>query len=161
MLASGSAAAKVIGVVTVPVITRLYLPEHFGVLSVFTAIAALLVPFGTLRYSMAIPLPKRDGTATNLVVLCGLCLLVMSALTFLIFWLSAPAILRLLSMDEMLPYWWLLPLAIAGTGLYELLSNWAVREKAFKPLARTKVWQAIIGGSFKIGLGFLGIKPLR
>ncbi len=75
MLASGTVAAKAIGVLTVPVITRLYLPEHFGVLAVFTAITALLVPFGTLRYSMAIPLPKQDGLATNLAVLCGMCLL--------------------------------------------------------------------------------------
>ncbi len=141
MLASGTVAAKAIGVLTVPVITRLYLPEHFGVLAVFTAITALLVPFGTLLYSMAIPLPKQDGLATNLAVLCGMCLLAMSALTFFVFWITAPALLGLLSMEEMLPYWWLLPLAIAGAGMYEFLSNWAVGKKAFKPLGnKTKVW---------------------
>lgn len=160
MLASGSIAAKALGIFTLPVITRLYQPEHFGVLSIFTAITALIVPFCTLRYSMAIPLPRHDGMAATLAVMCGLCLLVNSSLVFVVFWLTAPALLGLLSMEQLLPFWWLVPVAVAGSGIYELLSNWAVREKAFKPLAKTKVWQAVIGSSVKIGLGFLGVKPL-
>ena len=160
MLASGTIAAKALGILTVPVITRLYQPEHFGVLSVFTAITALFVPFGTLRYAMAIPLPRHDGMAANLSVLCGLCMLITSSLTFLVFWLTAPVLLELLSMEQLLPFWWLLPVAVSGSGIYELLSNWAIREKAFKPLAKTRVWQAIIGSTVKIGFGFLGIKPL-
>lgn len=160
MLAWGSAVARLIGFVSVPIITRIYLPEHMGVLSVFTALTAMLVPFGTLRYSMAIPLPKNDGLATSLAVLCGFFLFVISALITLLFLVLAPAVLTLLSMGQLLPYWWLLPVAIAGTGLYELLINWAVREKAFKPLAKTRVWQSGIGVTVKIGLGFLGLKPL-
>jgi O-antigen/teichoic acid export membrane protein len=160
MLVSGTGIAKVIGMLFVPVITRIYQPEHMGVLSVFTALTAILVPFGSLRYTTAIPLPKNDGAATNIAVLCGLCLLITSILTFLVFWVSAPSLLRLLSMEKLLPFWWLLPFAFASTGLYELLSSWAVREKAFKPLAKTKIWQAITSGSFKIGLGFFGFKPL-
>jgi len=160
MLASGTAVARAIGALSIPVITRIYLPEHFGVLAVFTSLTALLVPFGTLRYSMALPLPKRDGTALNLAVLCVSSLLIVSLLVTLVFWLTAPYLLELLSMQQLLPFWWLLPLAIAGTGLYELLSHWAVRDKAFKPLARTKIWQAVIGAITKIGLGLLGLKPL-
>src|SRR5690625_7416365 len=44
--------------------------------------------------------------------------------------------------------------------MYEDLSNWAVREKAFTPLAKTKVWQKTIGAITKIGLGLVGLKPL-
>ena len=160
MLASGTGAAKVIGVASMPVITRIYMPDHFGVLAVFTSLTALLVPFGTLRYSMALPLPKRDGTAMNLAVFCAFSLLTVSLLATLVFWIAAPYLLGLLSMQELLPFWWLLPLALFGTGLYELLSHWAVRDKAFEPLARTKVWQAVIGAITKIGLGLLGLKPL-
>lgn len=160
MLASGTGAAKVIGTVSLLIITRIYLPEHMGVLSVFTALTAMLIPLGTLRYTVAIPLLKSDRLATNLAVLCGMFLLIISSLIFLFFWLFASDVFNLLSMDQLLPYWWLLPVAIAGTGLYELLTNWAVREKAFKPLAKTKIWQSVIGSTVKIGLGLLGMKPL-
>lgn len=160
MLAYGTGVAKVIGTVSLLIITRIYLPEDMGVLSVFTALTAMLIPLGTLRYSVAIPLLKSDRLATNLAVLCGIFLLIISTLIFLFFWFFASDVLNLLSMNQLLPYWWLLPVAIVGTGLYELLTNWAVREKAFKPLTKTKIWQSLIGSIVKIGLGLLGMKPL-
>ena len=159
-LATGTGLANLIGFLTAPIITRIYLPEHMGVLSVFVALTALLVPIGTLRYTMAIPLPRHDGTATNLAVLSGILLLCVSVFAFFFFWMFGPVVLGVLSMEQLLPYWWLLPLAIAGTGMYELLTNWAVRERAFKPLAKTKVWQQVLGASVKIGMGLLGFKPL-
>jgi O-antigen/teichoic acid export membrane protein len=160
MLATGSGIARIIGMVTVPIITRIYSPEHFGVLSIFTVLIAMLTPFSTLRYATAIPLTKRDSTAVNMVGLCTIFLAISTLLLFLLFWITAPAILRALSMEQMLPYWWLVPLAVTGAGLYELLGNWATREKAFRVLAKTQVWQVLLGGSVKIGLGLLGIKPL-
>lgn len=160
MLATGAAGAKVVGMLTVPVITRIYLPEHMGVLSIFAALAALIMPFGTLRYTMAIPLPKHDGVAANLAVLCACSLLVVTLLVTLFLWIFAPPFLKMLSMEKLLPFWWLLPLAIGGSGLYEILGNWAIREKAFRPLARTRVWQSFIGSITKIALGLLGLKPL-
>ena len=158
-LASGAGIAKVLAILTMPVITRLYLPEHFGVLAIFTALVAMLVPLATLRYTMAIPLPKNNGIALNLVGLCGLSLLATTLIALGIFGLAGPALLEVFSMEPLIPYWWLVPVGITGTGLYEVLSSWAVREKAFKPLAKTKIWQTVLGGTVKIGLGFLGLKP--
>ena len=160
MLASGTMVARVIGLVSIPVITRIYTPEHLGVLSVFASLVSLLLPFGTLRYSAAIPLPKADGTAANLFALCLISLAAVSTLTSLLFWFSAPVLLAKLSMQELLPYWWLLVVAVVGAGLYELLGAWATREKAFKPLAKTKIWQSISSALVKIGLGLLGFKPI-
>jgi O-antigen/teichoic acid export membrane protein len=159
-LATGTGLAKLIGFITAPIITRIYLPEHIGVLSVFVALTALLVPFGTLRYTMAIPLPRHDGAATNLAVLSGMLLFCVSVFAFFFFWLLGPVILGVLSMEQLLPYWWLLPLAVAGTGMYELLTNWAIRERAFKSLAKTQVWQQVLGASVKIVLGLFGFKPV-
>jgi len=69
-------------------------------------------------------------------------------------------ILVFFSMDQITIYWWLVPIAFAGTGLYELLSGWAIRKKEFNPLAKTKVWQKIIGDVVKVSFGFIGIRPL-
>jgi len=159
-LASGAVMVRIITVASMPVITRIYLPEHMGVLSLFSALSAMLVPLGTLRYSSAIPLPKRDGIALNLAVLCAVTLLSVTAIIALVFAIVAPNLLRTLSMEQLLPYWWLLPLAILGAGLYDILQNWAVRTKSFRIITETQVSQAIIGSSVKIGLGALGLKPL-
>jgi len=159
-LATGVGMAKLIALLAMPLITRIYLPDHMGVLSVFTSLVVILVPLGTLRYSMALPLPKSDGVATNLAVLSFWLLILVTVLLFTVLWLFGQFIFDLLSMELMMPYWWLLPIAVFGTGLYELLMNWAVREKAFSHLAKTKVWQVIAGSAVKIGFGLLGIKPL-
>lgn len=160
VLASGTAVAKVVGVAAIPIITRIYTPEHMGVLAVFIALTMMLAPFGTLRYSVALPLPKNDRLATNLAVLCFISLAVVSCVSAIVLWLFSRPILELLSMQALMPYWWLLIVTVIGAGAYEILSQWAVREKAFKPLAKTKVWQSISGSVAKIGLGFLGLKPL-
>lgn len=160
VLATGTMAARVVGLATIPIITRIYSPDDFGVLSVFASMTALLAPFGTMRYSAAIPLPKNDGTAANIFVLCLVSIAVVSSMTCLLLWFFAPSLLALFSMNELLPYWWLLVVAFAGMGGYELLSSWAVREKAFKPLAKTKVWQSVLSAIVKIGLGLFGIKPI-
>lgn len=159
VLATGSGIAKIIGIASIPVITRIYSPEHLGALAVFVAMAALLVPFGTLRYSVALPLPKSDALALNLAVASFAFLIIVSLLSIIVMGFAAEPIMNLLSMPSLIPYWWLLPIAIFGAGLYEMLNSWAIREKAFKPLAKTKIWQSILGAITKIGLGLIGLKP--
>jgi O-antigen/teichoic acid export membrane protein len=159
-LVTGDGIARVIGLATTPIITRIYLPEHWGVLSVFIAIVSIIAPLATLRYSTAIPLPKNDGLALNLVVLSFSILLVSTSLTILVFAVFSQQILSLFSMEQLIPYWWLIPIAFASTGSYELLSQWTVRKKEFTLLGITKVSQKIIGASTKIMLGLLAMKPL-
>jgi len=159
-LASGDGISRVIGIATMPIITRIYLPEHLGVLSVFVAIVAIIAPIATFRYSLAIPLPKSDGMAMNIAVVATGVLFLTSVLVSFVFMFFGEQILTVFSMEQLIPYWYLVPIAIIGTGMYEVLSNWAVREKAFTPLAKTKVWQKTIGAITKIGLGLVGLKPL-
>lgn len=160
VLASGAGIARLAGVLSIPLITRLYLPEHMGILAVFVAVTALLVPFATLGYSLALPLPRRDAQARNLAVAClgllgGFSLLLSAVLAVL----AAP-LLDWLARPELQPWWWLLPLGVFGTGLYEILSRWATRAGAFRVIARTSVWQAACGALAKILLGLAGLKPL-
>ncbi len=158
--ATGTGFAKLIGFISIPIITRIYSPEDLGVLSVFIALSVLLVPFGTMRYSIALPLPKQDAVASNLAVLCFSTLLFMTLLSTFILWMVAEPVLELLSMQAIIEYWWILPIVLFGAGIYEILSGWATREKAFKTLAKTKVHQAFMGAITKISLGLLGIMPM-
>lgn len=160
VLATGSLAARLIGFATVPIVTRIYTPEHFGVLSVFVSLTAIIGPLGTMRYSAAIPLPKRDETAANIFVLCLISLGFVSVLLAIVLWLFARPLLQIFSMEGLVSYWWLVVIAVAGAGLFEILSSWATRKRAFKALAKRAVWQSISSAAVKIGLGLMGIKPL-
>lgn len=155
-MALGSGAAKAIGLLVVPLLTRIYSPEEYGVLSVFTALIFVLVPFLTFRYVMAIPLPRRDGLAMNLLVLSGLIMLVTTALITLTLGLFGEALLSPFSMEALVPWWWLLGLGLLGTAGYETATLWATRRRAYKPIARSQIAQSVGGAAAKLGLGVLG-----
>lgn len=159
VLVLGTGAARFVGLLSIPLLTRIYSPEHFGLLSVFVAFVALLLPLSTLLYSVAIPLPRSDRMAMNLLVLCAALVLATAAVSALLLWPFADAILALFSAERLAPYWGLVVLGFAGASAYEVLNNWATRKKAFKAVARTQVTQAIAGNLVKIVLGLLGLKP--
>ncbi len=83
IIASGTVIAQIIGIITTPIISRLYTPSDFGVLGLFTATLSILALAGGFRYELAIPLPEDDKDAANLFVFF-LVLLSVTSLCFLI-----------------------------------------------------------------------------
>lgn len=159
LLATGSGAARIIGFASMPVITRIYSPSHMGVLSIFVAILSVIIPISTLRYSVAIPLPKRQSTAIYLMLICFCLLLISTTLLAAILLCSGSWLLGLTSMEALLPYKYLILIAYFGAGLYEILNAWATRRHAFITIAKTRVWQASAGSATKVVLGLCGLKP--
>jgi len=159
-LATGTGIAKLLAIITAPIITRIYTPDHFGALSLYVTLIGIIAPFCTLKYSLALPLPKSDAIATNLVVLIVFFVLVFSLIVLIILSVFGASLFGFFSMEILYPFWWIIPLSSIAIGFYELLINWAIRKKTFAIIAKTKIWQQLLGSSIKIGLGLLGIKPL-
>src|SRR5690606_34831965 len=63
---TGVAAAQLITFLLMPVITRLYTPQDFGLLATFTALIGILAPLATLSYTNAISIPKDDDNAVSI-----------------------------------------------------------------------------------------------
>lgn len=158
-LALGSGIARIIGIAAIPVLTRLYGPEDFGVLAVFTALLSILAPLLTLRYVLAIPLPRHDGMAFNLLILSASLMLIMTLAISLLLWVFGVQLLAIFSMEELAPWWWLIALGLLASASYEILTLWATRRRNYRVIARTSVWQSATGSIVKIGLGLLALKP--
>ncbi|MBO7465208.1 MAG: oligosaccharide flippase family protein, partial [Bacteroidales bacterium] len=62
-LLTANIAAQIIGLVAYPVLTRLYLPDDFGILNLFMTIGGIATIFATAEYQNAILLPKSDKDA--------------------------------------------------------------------------------------------------
>lgn len=159
-LAMGAGLARILGIASIPILTRLYSPDDYGVLAVYTSIVAVLVPILTFRYVTAIPLPKTDAMAFNLFVLCAKLIAFGTLLIALALGLFGHTVLGWFSMEELAPYWWLIAIGVMGTATYELFSMWATRKKDYKVIAKTQFGQSLLGNVIKIGLGLLAIKPL-
>lgn len=155
-LASGSAIAQIVALACAPVLTRLYTPEAFGLLGVFMAITGVACVFATLRYDLAIMLPREDFSAWNLLQLAGRWSLVGVLLVFAVLFPLRTALAEALGVPKLAPYFIWLPLLVLSGGWLSLASHWATRKKRFAALSRTTVSSSIFGNGFKIGGGFLG-----
>lgn len=162
ILATGTTAAKAIGFLSSLVITRIFAPEHFGILSLFIAFTSLIAPLSNLCYSYAVPLPKSRYMAANIVMMNFGITVVMSLVTLAVFLFTGDFVFKLANADGLQPYVWLIVLTQLFCGFYETLSSYATRIKAFKSIAKTKVNQSFIGAAVKIISGFtpLGISGL-
>lgn len=98
--ASGNSLAQVIGILSMPLLTRLYTPQNFATLNLFLQVSGFLAII-TWRYEYFIQLPKEDADANTLLhVVITLGTLGVLLLTFimLIFketfarWLGDPAL---------------------------------------------------------------------
>lgn len=159
-MALGSGSARLIGVASIPILSRLYSPADFGVLSVYVSLVALAAPFLTLRYALALPIPRANRSALTLLSLCLLLIAGITALLLVVLWIWSPAILSALDMAPLQRWWPLIALGASGAALYELLTMWATRRRSYQIIARTQFSQSFIGESVKVALGLLAVKPL-
>ncbi len=160
ILAGGTAAGQSIVVLASPVITRLYSPEEFGVLAVYTSLLGILSVVASLRYELAIPLPEEDTDAASLLVLSLGIVVFMSLFIGVGIWILGDYIIRWFNTPALHAYLWLLPLGVLMTGVYQVFNYWAIRKKAFSHIAKTKLNQGIGLILTQIALGLYKLGPL-
>ena len=66
VLVGGTAFAQLVGLICLPLLTRLYSPEEYTILGVYVAIVSILSVIACLRLEIAIPLPENDAEAKSL-----------------------------------------------------------------------------------------------
>ena len=152
LLVGGAAIAHLITALSLPIISRLYSPEEFGVLAVFNSVVAITAIAACLRFDIAVPLPEDEAEGFNLLVLSFLVAASVSVLIGIVLFLFYEPIV-LFSRQPNLGYGlWLVPFAVFFTASSSALQNWCVRQKAFSAIAQSRIAQS--GGASAIQ--FLG-----
>lgn len=136
-----------------PLLTRLYTPEDFGVLSVYSSCLSVLLVVGSLLYELAIPLPSSDGEAANLLALSLTVVTGSSLLSGGLLLLFGEALAAWTQTPGLLPLLWLLPLSLFGAGAYQAFNMWATRRKSFGAVAKTRMRQSVGAAVTQVGLG--------
>ncbi len=156
ILAGGTGLGQLVVVLAMPVLTRLYGPEEFGILTVFVSVLTILLAISALRYDIAIPLPEDESTAINLLALGFLIVSGFSLLAGVVLrlfrkqigiWVSVPQIMANL--------WWLLPVALFAGSVYQIAVYWHVRKKRFSRLSQARVSQSLASAGAQLGMGLL------
>ena len=154
-LLSANVVAQAIGLLVYPILTRMYSPEDFALLNLFISIASVVALFATLEYHYAIVLPKEEDKAHSLVHLCFLIVGVVFVITCLTI-PFASQIAELFNAPNLAHYWWMLPFAVMGFGIWNILNYWYIRRMAFTRISGYQITQSVCSAAGKIGLGVLG-----
>lgn len=160
LLSGGTATAQGFVILVSPLLTRMYTPDDFGVLTVYTAMLSIMVVITSMRYELAIPLPEDNGTAIHLAILSLIIVIIISILSGLGILFLGKQIANWVNLPETEAYFWLLPIGLLGAGTYQVLNYWTIRNQAFLYIARTKLSQSIGMLITQLALGLFKIGPI-
>ena len=153
-VAGGAILAQCINLLTVLLLTRIYTPYDFGLFGTYSAIVTLCAVTSGLRYELAVSLPKREGTASNLLALTSLAVITFS-LTILIV-VTMLEMSGLIAEVQLLHYLYALPLGIAVAGLYQTTIYWAMRHRNFQGISKSRVGQSSSVLAIQVSFGWVG-----
>ena len=160
MISASTAFAQLLSALFSPVITRIYSPEEYGVLTLYSSVLGLTAIIATLGYEWGIPIADNDEKAVNIMFLCFFVLSIYVFILFIIFYFFKAFILSFLDAKVLFGYWYFIPIGILLAGAYQIFLQWAYRNKDFISITKTNISQSLTGNGAKIGLGLLGIGPL-
>lgn len=136
MLLGGTAAGQIIALAAAPVLTRIYSASDFAVVSAFVGISTILSIVATLRYDLALLLPKEDEDAGVVLQLAALVVLIACILIAVLLWLFGAALAeRLPTFAAVSPVMGWVPLMVAAVSCFQVLNAWANRARAYRSMA--------------------------
>ncbi|MNJ14193.1 colanic acid exporter [compost metagenome] len=140
-LMTGTTLAQAIPIAAMPLMTRLYTPEDFGVLALYMSVAAIISVIITGRYEIAVMLPEQDEDAASLVVLSLSIAATISLILLCVVFFFNKDIQHLLNNRVIGPWLYLIPPTVFITGVWQALNYWNNRSKKFKRLAMSRLAQ--------------------
>ena len=147
LLVSGTAIAQIILMLFQLVLRRLYSPEVFGAFSVYMSIVGILVILSTMRYELAVVLPKEDRKASGLVAGGILISLTINILVLIVTIIFKTYIIKWLDFPEEYGYWlYFVPLSTFLFSTYQFFNYWLTRNSAFKAISINKVSRRLSEG---------------
>lgn len=137
-LAAGTAVAQAINLLGMPLLTRLYEPAAFGVLSIFTQAVAFASVLITLRYEYAVMLPRSARDAAGVLwLVAALALAGTAAATILL--IAAQPWLHHLAAEVPLAVWLLVPPLAGLSAMVLALQHDLQREAKYRLLGAAEV----------------------
>jgi O-antigen/teichoic acid export membrane protein len=146
---SSNTVINVLPLVLVPIFSRVFFPEDYGQVALLVASSTLVASVASLRYELAIVLPKTDNEAFQVIKLSALLsiafTLLLSLICFGIYQFDISNSITLLVS---------IPFATLFASFTNVARNWAVRKKYFGLIAKAGIAGLIMGTLAKFYWGF-------
>lgn len=153
-LMTGTALAQALPILISPILTRLYSAKDFGLFSLYSSIVMGILTISSLRYNMAIVLPKKDEEAKQLVNLCRKIILFISIIATILLFFFSDVIVEVINGRGIEKYFFIAGLSIFVLAQIEIIRYYLNRKKQYKLISKAKIYQS--GGStfFQVIFGF-------
>lgn len=149
----GTVISQAIPVAIIPILTRVFTPEDFGLLALYSAFVSILGVVAAGRYDIAIMLPKDDEDARILLQVSVLVVTLTSLIISIPIFLWNDEIARFLGNEKIAVWLYLVPISVFFTGAYQALTYWNNRHRKFKNTAISRVNQSFFQGVAQTSLG--------
>lgn len=156
-LMTGTVMAQAIPIAIIPILTRVFTPEDFGLLALYGACVAILSVVATGRYEIAIMLPKEDEDARVLLQISAIIALAVACVISIPITIWNSELANFLGNKDIANWLYLVPISVFLSGVYQALTYWNNRQKKFKNTAISRVNQSLFQGMSQTGLGFLKV----
>ncbi len=154
ILTTGTVLAQAIGYLISPILTRIYSTEEMGDMGVYLRAVGFIAALGTVRYEMALPLPKNDSHSF---------LLYKVSIKISLYILLACSILGVLYLLSQ-PFSWyqfgFVVFTLLGSMMMifiNLGTNWAIRKKQFRVISISKMINAFTSNGLRWIFGLIGM----
>jgi len=153
-LIGATTLAKIVGVLMVPIVTRLYNPDDFGVVAMILSISVIFGTVSALRYDQAIVLPKDDLESMKLVQISLILVFFTGLMLLLVVFIVISYITGVVFIDSMGNWLYAVPLIVVLSGGSEVLSHWCTRKTDYKLLGSSEVSVSFVLSGTRILYGF-------
>lgn len=146
VLAGGTAVAQTITFVATLYLTKLYLPESLGLLSLATSIVSMLLPLATLRYDKAIVIAEDEKESYSLILLS----ILSSTALFLVISLIGLGLYMFNLIDKSkTPLLLIIPSSVFFYGLINIFQMYFERNSKFGVTSKAAIIDAVSKSGFQ------------
>lgn len=154
---SGSAISQMLVFLIMPILTRMYSEELFGIYFIFVSTLNILKRITTLRFELAVVLPKKNYWAINALAVAFSFTILSSLFFLLISFLFYNFFIRFEDLKKIADFLFLIPLSLFFIGIFDIANAWNNRVKKYKKIATGKIIHSSTTGFSQL---FLGAKSL-
>lgn len=160
LISGGTAFAQLVTMISSPIITRIYTPTEYGVLTLFNSILVVFAMVGSLKYEMIIPIVDDEEESVNSIALSFIVLIIFVTFSIILFIFCGDKILSIFGAESLKNYWYLIPVGVLLIQSYRILTQYAYRHQNFKAITRTTAIQSLVGNLSKVLTGIMGFGSL-
>ncbi|KPP96408.1 MAG: Membrane protein involved in the export of O-antigen and teichoic acid [Bacteroidetes bacterium HLUCCA01] len=151
---TGTGFAHLLGVLIIPVLTRLYTPDEIGLYASYLSMFTILYSVASLRFEYATLIPRTQREANNVTALATVLVTVFSVLLLAVLLAFGPAILALLGQESLGRLIYLLPVSVFAYAMFMVLVFSHNRVRTYGDIARGKILGSVSVAGLQTGFGW-------